>query len=106
MMGQVNEAKPKPGYDNPNAIGNDQLLAALDENNWVIKATAQSLNLSRTSLYERMKSCPDIRKIDEISDTQLRKTMRLVNGSYGEWAKALRVGREALRKRVKSLADQ
>ena len=93
----------RPTYDDPNAISDERLLSALDENDWIIKSTAQSLNLSRTSLYERMKDCQDIRRIDEISDEELRTTIDQVMGSYAEWAKALRVGREALRRRIRTL---
>ncbi len=90
-------------YDDPSTVSEARLLKALDECNWVIKATAQHLNISRTSLYELMRKSPAVRKIGEISDSELRSTVKSVAGGYDQWARHLKVGREALRKRLKSL---
>lgn len=92
-----------PRYDNPNMVNEEQLLHALDENNWVIKATAQSLNLSRTSLYERMKKSPAIRIVDDIPDDELQRTADNIPGGLNAWAKHLRVPRDALARRLRSL---
>lgn len=88
-------------YENPNLISEDQLLGALDDNNWVVKATAQSLNISRTSLYELMKKSDAIRGIDDISDDELRRVLREVSGGLNDWAKQLRVTRESLARRLR-----
>jgi DNA-binding NtrC family response regulator len=92
-----------PRYDNPNKISEADLLGALDENNWVIKATAQSLNLSRTSLYERMKKSAAIRSIDDIRTDELERVLHEVPGGLNAWAKHLRVTRESLARRLRGL---
>lgn len=90
-------------YGDPNKLNDEDILTALDENNWVIKRTAQNLNISRTALYELMRKSAVIRTIDDVADDELHTMLNEVSGSYNEWAKHLRVGRESLRKRLRTL---
>lgn len=93
-------------YRNPTEIDEDQLIAGLDACDWVIKETAQYLNVSRTSLYQLMASSKRVRTIDEISDEQILASIGSIEGGIGAWAKDLRVGREALRKRIASIKSR
>lgn len=94
--------KPK-GYADPNTIGEEILLEALDENNWVISRTAKHLNIARTSLYELMRRSTHVRTLADVSDEELRQTVAGIPGDYTEWARHLKVSREALKKRIREL---
>jgi two-component system nitrogen regulation response regulator GlnG len=87
-------------YRNPSEISDADLLAALDSCNWVIKDTARLLKVSRTSLYLLMSRCAQIRSIHDVSEAEIGETMDRLEGGISAWVKHLRVGREALRKRI------
>ncbi|WP_341713056.1 sigma 54-interacting transcriptional regulator [Erythrobacter sp.] len=92
------------GYRDPLEIGEEELLAALEASKWVIKGAADALNISRTSLYELMARSEAVNSIEELSDQQIHTTLRTVEGGLDRWASHLRVGRDALRKRILQLA--
>ena len=95
----------KPQYRVSSSVSDDELITALDESDWVIKDAAKKLNISRTALYDLMEKSTKIRKIEDISDDELRNAVKLDPSSVAVWARHLRVGREALRKKIRSLPD-
>ncbi|MEM9619771.1 MAG: sigma 54-interacting transcriptional regulator [Pseudomonadota bacterium] len=88
-------------YKNPADISDAELINALNETGWVIKDAAVRLNVSRTSLYELMSNSSSVRDIDDISDEELQDVLSDVPGGIDEWVRKLRVGRNALRRRLK-----
>lgn len=97
-------SKPKMRqYRNPLDINDEDLLATLDSCDWVIKSAARQLGVSRTSLYLLMSRCEAIRSIDEVSESEITEAMASLDGGISAWAKHLKVGRDALRKRILSL---
>ncbi len=95
--------KTKKQYANPLEVDEEKLITALDRSNWVIKSAAEILNLSRTSLYELMEKSSSIRHIEDISDTEIKSVMASYGGGLNQWTKHLRVGRDALRKRITNM---
>lgn len=87
-------------YRTPQEIDDAALLEALDNCGWVIKETAEALNVSRTSLYQLMSECDAIRSGNDLTDDEIEDVMKRLDGGVTAWAKHLRVGREALRKRI------
>lgn len=92
----------KDQYRAPSSVDHDELLAALDGSDWLIKPAAESLSISRTSCYELIKKCPAIRRVEDIPQEELRHVMALHPGNHAAWAAALQVPQEALRKHVRS----
>lgn len=90
----------KPQYRHPSSISDDELVNALDSVEWVIKDAAAKLNVSRTTLYSMMSKSGRIRNIDDIPDDEITKIVGLYPNDLNFWAKSLRVGREALRKKI------
>ncbi len=97
----VGQKISKPKYRAATTISDEELVGALDGADWVIKDAAKKLNISRTALYELMSKSSKVRKIDDISDDELLKVVQLNPSSIALWAKHLRVGREALRKKIR-----
>jgi len=88
-------------YRHPGEVGQNELLKALDDTGWVIKAAAQKLGISRTALYGLMAKSENIANLSDISDEVLRETITTVPGGIDAWVKHLRVGKDALAKRLK-----
>lgn len=90
----------KSQYRHPSLISDDELIGALDSVEWVIKDAAAKLNVSRTTLYSMMSKSEQIRDVDDIPDDEITKVIDLHPDDLSFWAKTLRVGREALRKKI------
>lgn len=68
----VAEATPRV-YRRPDSIEQDELIAALRQNRWHVRDTAEALGISRTSLYSLMEKCPAVRKASDLDkETLLR----------------------------------
>ncbi len=92
-----------PKYKNPADISDVNLINALNETGWIIKDAANKLNVSRTALYELMSNSSSVRDIDDISDEELKNVISSTPGGIDAWVKQLRVGRNALRRKMKSI---
>lgn len=97
---------PKPEYRAASTVSDDELIGALDAAGWVIKDAARAMSISRTALYALMSECVLIRNIDDITDEELRRAATKTPSDLGALAARLRVGREALRRRLKGLSPQ
>lgn len=96
-------ASSRTRYRDPLEVSDHELLQALNRCNWVIKDAARVLNVSRTSLYELMERSEAVNSVENVSDERIMFTIDSVDGGLDEWARELRVGRDALRKRVAQL---
>ncbi len=90
-------------YRNSNEVTDEELIDALDNAGWVIKTAAEKLNISRTAIYGLMEKSENIGNLKNISDAALQEMIKTVPGGIEAWAKHLRVGRDALSKRLHSL---
>ncbi len=92
----------KDQYRAPSSVANDELIAALNKADWLIKPAAESLSISRTSCYDLIKKCPTIRSVEDIPLKEMRQVMARHPGDLAAWSAALQVPQEALRKHVRS----
>jgi two-component system, NtrC family, nitrogen regulation response regulator GlnG len=81
----------------PSEIGDDELLAVLEANQWSPRRSALALNIPVSTLHDLMRKCPGIRKAKDIDDTELREQLAAAGGDIERMAAALRVSERALR---------
>lgn len=92
----------KDQYRAPSSVANDELIKALNAADWLIKPAAESLSISRTSCYELIRKCPDIRPVEDIPLEELRQVVARHPGDLAAWSAVLKVPQEALRKHMRS----
>lgn len=102
--GETTVSSPKKApYREAMYVTETEMLAALDRTGWRIKEAAEALGISRPSLYKLMKKFDGVRTIEDLSERDIREQMALFPDDLDAWAKALRVGRDALKRHIRSL---
>ncbi len=96
--------RKRPQYRPPTSVSEDEMLKALDRNQWCIKHAASMLNVSRTALYSLMEKSKRVRRSEELSELEIKQVMARKPNDIDFWAKELRVPRDALKRRVKRLS--
>jgi transcriptional regulator with GAF, ATPase, and Fis domain len=97
----IRNTTPRKKYRDKKSVSEDEMLSALNTHNWCIKESAIALNISRTGLYDLMQNSPRVRRAEEIEDQEIALITSKGIGNINTWAKELRVGREALKRRLK-----
>ncbi len=87
------------------SVSDTELLEAFEVCEWLIKPTAKRLNVSRTALYERLKSTSVIKQINELSDQEIHMAKPDDDNDYKTWASNLKTPQGALKRRLKRLSD-
>ena len=72
---EIETAAAPRAYRRPDSISNEELVEALRRSRWQIQATADTLGVSRTSLYSLIDKCPAIRKASEIPREELTEAL-------------------------------
>lgn len=90
-------------YRHPSSISEKELIDALNRSQWVIKDAAAMLGVSRPALYDIMARSSKVREINDIRPEEIRRIMKAFPGDIGSWARQLHVGRESLKKRIRTL---
>lgn len=98
---------PRPAlrksYRPPAEVSEAELLAALRGNRWRLQPTAQSLGLSRTSLYALIDQCPAIRKAADLDREEIQACLERTGGDLDAAVEILEVSRHGLLLRLKEL---
>jgi two-component system, NtrC family, nitrogen regulation response regulator GlnG len=84
-------------------ISDDELLAALRANGWRAGDAAAQLGVSRSSLYNLIDRSKRIRKVKDISETELRDVFDRFGGEVDAIAAELEVSRKAVKLRLAQL---
>lgn len=95
--------RPRKEYRDPAEVGDEELLETLRRNRWLVKPTAEELNVSRTSLYTLMERNPAIRKASELEREEIVRVRDACGGDLGEMGRRLEVSASGLRQRMKEL---
>jgi two-component system, NtrC family, nitrogen regulation response regulator GlnG len=90
-------------YRHPDAISDDELIAALRSNRWNKRRTAATLNVSRTSLDSLMKQCPRVRRAADLGREEIEDAIRRHDGDLDAAADELGVSKRALVLRMRAL---
>ncbi len=92
-----------PRWRRPSEVSEDELLAALRDNRWDLKATALALGISRTSLYALVDESPRIRKASDLSAEEIELSFRENGGDLEIMVERLEVSKKALSRRLREM---
>jgi two-component system nitrogen regulation response regulator GlnG len=118
ILGDVDAASMSPDEDEPampagqeparrrksTEVTEQELIAALRESAWDVKAAADRLGVPRSSIYDLMERSPNIRTARDLSADEITRCFRDCGGDLDEMARRLEVSKRALGRRVKELA--
>jgi two-component system nitrogen regulation response regulator GlnG len=80
-----------------------ELLTALRENAWDVKAAANSLGIPRSSIYDFIERSPHIRLAGDLSVEELTQCFHECQGDLDAMVRRLEVSKRSLNRRVKEL---
>jgi two-component system nitrogen regulation response regulator GlnG len=92
-----------PRWRRPSEVGEDELLAALRESRWDLKASALALGVSRTSLYALIDESPRIRKASDLSAGEIERSFHENGGDLDVMVERLEVSKKALGRRLREM---
>jgi len=87
----------------PSEIADEELLAALGRHHWRIAPTAAALGIARGSLYRVMDRSPLVRRAASVSEAELWRAFRDLDGDLAAMSERLQVSPQGLRLRLKQL---
>jgi DNA-binding NtrC family response regulator len=87
----------------PADIADAELIDALRDNDWLANKAAVQLGVSRSYLYERIKSCPDVPNAKDLDREVIAACRTSCDGDTAETARRLQVSKRALTLRMKEL---
>ena len=97
-------AQPKrPSYRPPSEVDEDELVAALADNRYLVKPTAQQLGVSRSSLYSLMDKSSRVRKASELTREEIEASLERTGGDLEALVDELQVSGNGLQMRMKEL---
>ena len=96
-------AAQPPARRRPGEVTEEEVIAALRVNRWDIKATAEALRVSRTSLYALMESSPRIRRISDLSAEEIARCHDECGGNLDAMVERLEVSKRSLGRRLREL---
>jgi two-component system nitrogen regulation response regulator GlnG len=94
---------PAGSYRTPSEVTVEEILAALRENHWELKAAAAQLGISRPSLYVLIDKLPDVRKAADLTREEIAAAREACGGHLDAAAERLEVSRRGLLQRMKQL---
>ncbi len=97
------EKASRKEYRRPEEVGEEELLAALRANRWLLKPAAEQLGISRTSLYSKIEKSPYIRKAADLSREEIEECSERFQGDLDAMVEALEVSRRGLQRRMTGL---
>src|SRR5471030_509931 len=84
-------------------LGEQDVLAAMEQSAWYIQGAAQLLGVSRPSMYKLLEAHPQIRGAEQIAADELRLALAACDGDVEDCASRLKTPTEALRRRLRTL---
>ncbi|MCP3964378.1 MAG: sigma-54-dependent Fis family transcriptional regulator [bacterium] len=92
-----------PSRLKPSEVSEEELVAALRAQRWNLKATAEALGISRTSLYALLERSPSVRAAADVPPEEIRRAWERHDGELGSMVEELEISERALRQRLKDL---
>ncbi len=90
-------------YRAPARVGTHEITEAMRQSNYEVAAAARRLNMSRSSLYNRLREVPGLRLVGDIPAAELREAHRRCGGNLERAAAMLAVSARALLRRWHTL---
>lgn len=99
---QIAFGKPrKPHRRKPSTVTEAELIVALKQQRWDLKATAVQLNISRAALYKIIDSTSSVRTASDLCIEDLRNAFQNASGDLDKMVDLLQVSKAALKRRMK-----
>ena len=92
-----------PWAGRPREIPEAVLLDTLRACRWQLKPVAETLGISRPSLYKLVAACPHIRRAADLPRDELEEALAATGGDLDAMVDRLEVSKEALRRRLVDL---
>ena len=87
----------------PSEVSEPEVIAALRAHGWDLKAAADALGIPRSSIYDVIDRCPNIRTAGDLTPAEIERSYQACDGDLDRMAQSLEVSRRALQRRVKEL---
>ncbi|XYI02911.1 sigma 54-interacting transcriptional regulator [Sorangium sp. So ce1128] len=91
------------GWRKPSEVSEAELLDALRRSRWDLKAAAERLGVSRTSLYALVESCPRVRRASHLPPDEVARCYEECDGHIDQMVDRLEVSKRALLRRIREL---
>ncbi len=85
-------------------LSEDDVLIALDQNEWNIQSAAQALGISRPSMYKLIEANSKVRRVEIIPYDEIQQAWKTANNDIEACASLLKTPAEALRRHLRGLA--
>ena len=86
-----------------NELSEEDVLTALEENEWNIQSAAQALGISRPSMYKLIDANSKIRRVEKIPAEEIRQAWQNANNDIEICASLLKTPAEALRRHLRGI---
>lgn len=96
-------APPVEPWRKPTSVSEEELLEALAQSRWDLKATAARLGVARPSLYTLLARSPHIRTARDLTREEIARSQTECGGDLESMAQQLRVSGPALVRRLREL---
>jgi len=93
----------KPRYRRPSEVTEEELIATLRANQWLLQPTAAALGISRTALYGLIDKYPTVRKPADLTRREIEECRERCGGDLDRMVEQLQVSRLGLERRMKQL---
>tara|TARA_R110001599_G_scaffold185680_1_gene379919 strand:- start:1099 stop:2706 length:1608 start_codon:yes stop_codon:yes gene_type:complete len=95
------DAPDKPSRRKPSTVSESELISALKQQRWDLKATAEQLNISRAALYKIIDNTSSVRTASDLCVDDLRNAFQKASGDLNKMVDLLQVSKAALKRRMK-----
>ncbi|HVG59275.1 MAG TPA: sigma-54 dependent transcriptional regulator [Hyalangium sp.] len=87
----------------PSQVGDQEMLDALSATAWDMKAAAERLGITRSSLYMLIERSPSLRTAVELSAEEITRCFQECGGDVDAMVQRLKVSKRGLQRRLKAL---
>ncbi len=94
---------PKTTRRKPSTVTEDELRETLKARRWDLKTTAETLCISRTSLYALIEKFPSLRSPSEVANDEIRQAFEACEGDHEAMVERLEISIRTLRRRLREL---
>lgn len=84
-----------------NELSDEDVIKALEANEWNIQSAAQALGISRPSMYKLIEANSKIRRVEKISVEEIQQAWKAANNDLEVCASILKTPAEALRRNLR-----
>ena len=95
------DSQDKPIRRKPSTVSESELIIALKQQRWDLKATAEQLNISRAALYKIIDNTASVRTASDLCIDDLRNAFQKASGDLEKMVDLLEVSKAALKRRMK-----